>query len=63
VHEQLEGRPAASPKAALEQLVGPTAVHELVGRPFDLNEISRAIKAALARQQAASQQAGYHRPK
>jgi CheY-like chemotaxis protein len=34
-------------KRALESLVGPTPVHELVGKPFDLEEIVEAVRRAL----------------
>jgi CheY-like chemotaxis protein len=34
-------------KRVLEGLVGPTSTHELVGRPFDLDEISDAVRRAL----------------
>jgi len=35
-------------RTALEMLVGPTSVCEMVGRPFDLNTILDAIKRAIA---------------
>ena len=36
-------------KTALEQLVGPNDAIELVGRPFDLDELSRAVAEAVGR--------------
>ena len=35
-------------RQALEQLVGPTDTIELMGRPFDLDEIIAAVRRALA---------------
>jgi CheY-like chemotaxis protein len=34
-------------KRALEELVGPTPAHELIGRPFDLQDIITAVHRAL----------------
>lgn len=34
-------------KQALEQLVGPAPAHQLIGRPFDLEEIVQAVRRAL----------------
>jgi CheY-like chemotaxis protein len=36
-------------KAALERLVGPTSAIELVGKPFDLEDIVAAVEQALQR--------------
>lgn len=33
-------------KEALESFVGPTSTHELIGKPYDLQEIVNAIKQA-----------------
>ena len=33
-------------KRALDHLVGPTPTHELIGRPFDLDEILGAVRRA-----------------
>jgi DNA-binding response OmpR family regulator len=38
-------------KRVLEQLVGPTGTHELVGKPFDLEEILMAVRRALEAEQ------------
>jgi len=35
-------------KAALESIVGPTPAHELIGKPFDLDELIEAVHSALA---------------
>lgn len=35
-------------KAALESFVGPTPAHQLVGKPFDLDELVEAVHVALA---------------
>lgn len=35
-------------KRALEELVGPTSARELVGRPFDIDQIVAAVRRALA---------------
>jgi CheY-like chemotaxis protein len=34
-------------KAALESFVGPTPTHELVGKPFDLDELINAVRVSL----------------
>ena len=34
-------------RAALESLVGPTPVHEVVGKPFDLDALITAVRQAL----------------
>ena len=34
-------------KAALEGFVGPTPTHELVGKPFDLDELINAVRVSL----------------
>jgi CheY-like chemotaxis protein len=34
-------------KAALESIVGPTPTHEIVGKPFDLDELVDAVRVAL----------------
>lgn len=34
-------------KAALESIVGPTPAHEIVGKPFDLDELVEAVREAL----------------
>ncbi len=34
-------------KRALDRLVGPTPVHEIIGKPFDLDEISEAVRRAV----------------
>lgn len=34
-------------KEALESLVGPTPAHELIGKPYDLDEVIRAVREAL----------------
>lgn len=36
-------------KAALETLVGPTPAIEIVGKPFDLEELAHALRLALGR--------------
>jgi DNA-binding NtrC family response regulator len=38
-------------KAVLEMLVGPTPAIELVGKPFDLEEIIQAVRNAMAQAQ------------
>jgi DNA-binding response OmpR family regulator len=35
-------------RAMLERLVGPTGAHEILGKPFDLDEVVRVVKAALS---------------
>lgn len=35
-------------KHVLEHLVGPTGAHELIGKPFDLDELAQAVRRALA---------------
>ena len=37
-------------KQALERLVGPTAAHELLGKPYDLDELMAAVHRAVERQ-------------
>ena len=41
-------------KANLERLVGPTDAIEILGKPFDLNQVVEAVNRAVARQQAGS---------
>lgn len=36
-------------KRALEALVGPTAAHEVIGKPYDLNVIIEAVRSAASR--------------
>ncbi len=36
-------------KKALEKLVGKTSVHEIIGKPYDLQEIVTAVKEACGR--------------
>jgi DNA-binding NtrC family response regulator len=48
--EPARGRPfviTTTNKAALERFVGPTGAHEIVGKPFDLDEITAAVRRAL----------------
>ena len=35
-------------KAALEDLVGPTPTHELLGKPYDLDQLLTAVQQAVA---------------
>lgn len=39
-------------KTVLEVLVGPTGAHELVGKPFDLDEIVQAVRRAIEERRA-----------
>jgi len=34
-------------KRALDELVGPTPAHEIIGKPFDLNDLLAAVRAAV----------------
>jgi DNA-binding response OmpR family regulator len=36
-------------KRVLEDLVGPTEAYEIVGKPFDMAEVARAVRAALVK--------------
>ena len=49
---ELEGRQlilTTTNKRALEQLVGPTDTYEIVGKPFDVQQIREAVKRAASR--------------
>jgi DNA-binding NtrC family response regulator len=48
--EPARGRPfviTTTNKAALERFVGPTGAHEILGKPFDLDEVAAAVRRAL----------------
>ena len=50
--KEVEGRTlimTTTNKVRLEQLVGPTDALEIVGKPFDLDEIVRSVKTTLHR--------------
>ncbi len=36
-------------KAALERLVGPTPTHEIMGKPYDIDQLVEAVRRALGR--------------
>jgi CheY-like chemotaxis protein len=49
---ELEGRQlilTSTNKRALEELVGPTDAYEIVGKPFDVQQIREAVKRAASR--------------
>ena len=41
-------------KPALDALVGPTDALEIIGKPFDLDQLVAAVRRALARRDAAN---------
>jgi DNA-binding NtrC family response regulator len=54
--EPARGRPfvlTTTNKAALERFVGPTGAHEILVKPFDLGEVTAAVRRALGPRMAA----------